>query len=43
MVNTISFPILLGEVAFLLWLLIIGPKLKPEAGTAGAVRKEGSL
>lgn len=26
LVNTISFPILLGEVAFLLWLLIVGAK-----------------
>ena len=28
-VNTIAFPLLLGEVAFLLWLLIIGAKQKP--------------
>jgi len=28
-VNTISFPLLLGEVVFLLWLLIVGAKQKP--------------
>ncbi len=28
-VNTITFPILLGEVAFTFWLLIIGAKQKP--------------
>lgn len=29
MVNTVAFPFLLGEVAFLLWLLIIGAKQEP--------------
>jgi hypothetical protein len=28
-VNTAAFPLLLGEIAFLLWLLIIGAKEKP--------------
>ena len=28
-VNTVAFPLLLGEVAFLLWLLTIGAKQKP--------------
>jgi hypothetical protein len=28
-VNTVAFPLLLGEIAFLLWLLIMGAKEKP--------------
>lgn len=32
-VNTISFPLLLGEVVFLLWLLIVGAKQSPMSKT----------
>jgi hypothetical protein len=32
--NTVSFPLLLGEVAFLLWLLIVGAKQNPLSKTA---------
>jgi hypothetical protein len=35
-VNTISFPILFGEVAFTLWLLVIGAKPKQSADTVSA-------
>jgi hypothetical protein len=31
-VKTIAYPFLLGELAFLLWLLIVGPKQKPVVG-----------
>ena len=31
--NTVSFPLLLGEAAFLLWLLIVGAKQKPLSKT----------
>jgi hypothetical protein len=33
-VNTIAFPALFGEVALMLWLLIVGAKPKPVADTA---------
>lgn len=36
-VNTISFPILLGEVAFLLWLLIVGAKHTSDRDTVSGV------
>lgn len=36
-VNTITFPILLGEVAFLLWLLIVGAKHTSDRDTVSGV------
>ena len=36
-IKTISFPILLGEVAFLLWLLIVGAKHKSGRDTTSGV------
>jgi hypothetical protein len=36
-VKTISFPVLFGEVAFMLWLLIVGAKPKPSVETVSAV------
>jgi hypothetical protein len=35
--NRISFPLLLGEIAFLLWLLIAGAKQKPPSTTMPSV------
>ena len=40
-VSTITFPILLGEVAFLLWLLIMGAK--PPATAVAASSSAGSI
>lgn len=36
-VNTISFPLLLGEVVFLLWLLIVGAKQSPMPKTVSGL------
>jgi hypothetical protein len=36
-VRTITFPLLFGELAFLLWLLIVGARQKPGVGSASPV------